>query len=108
MTLTVSERCVHVAGRSVAQATVIDDGEELRLRITIAGGPVPRAARRDVVRLAFAVPGVGAGREVHACVPLGDAELLDQLSRRLVHVRTRAAGSTCLVDGTTPRTEQTP
>jgi hypothetical protein len=65
----------------------------------IDSGHVPAGTRPDLVDRVFALDEVQEQDELQATVPLGDYELLDALRQRCSSMQTRAAGSTCLVDG---------
>lgn len=107
MPATVTRQHILVNGEPVAGAVVIDAGTEVTIRIHVVGGHVPPEARRKIVEKAFRSPAFGHARPVRATVPLGDPELIVELSRRLHPMHARAAGSTCLIEGIAT-TEETP
>lgn len=84
-----------------AQVDIVEEGDVVELRFTMSRTHLPVTLRRDLVEAAFARPALRGARRVAITVPLGDAELLDRLESRLADVHRRAAGSTCLIDGTT-------
>lgn len=75
--------------RQVGLATWVD--------FHVPSGHVPPSARAHVVAAVFELPQMHGGH-LTMSLPLGDAELLDQLRRRCHRFASRAAGSTCLVD----------
>jgi hypothetical protein len=68
------------------------------IQFHIRGGHVTPAARAGLVEAVLDLPQVRRHRALRASVPIGDAELIEQLRRRCSRVHTRAAGSTCLID----------
>jgi hypothetical protein len=88
-------------GRPVATADVVDDGAVVHMRFGIDHGHLPMQVRPRLVDAAFDLPVLKKTRAVQATLPLGDIELLAGLRRHCVHVDTRAAGASCLVDAMT-------
>jgi hypothetical protein len=81
-----------------ACADVIRREAEVEIHFHTRGGHVPQGVRRLLVEAVFDLPELRERRRLLASVPIGDAELLDQLRRRCESMDTRAAGATCLVD----------
>jgi hypothetical protein len=79
------------------RAEIRQDGRATWVDFHVPSGHVPPSARAGVVAAVFDLPQVHLGH-VKMSLPLGDAELLDQLRRRCRRFASRAAGSTCLVD----------
>jgi hypothetical protein len=81
-----------------ASATVASDGRVATISFAVPCGTVSSGVRTALVRSVFQLPAVRGCRAIRVSTPLGDFELLDQLRRYLPRARTRAAGSTCLID----------
>ena len=81
-----------------ASAKVATEGRVATIAFTVPCGSVAGGVRRSLVRRVFALPELRTCRAVRVSVPLGDAELLDQLRHVLPRAQTRAAGATCLID----------
>lgn len=93
-------RWVHVdENDDAALAEVVADELCVRVSFHVRGGHLPPGVRPALVEQVFALPDVGDQDTLQAAVPLGDTELLQALRGRCSSMRTRAAGSTCLVDG---------
>lgn len=103
---TILERQVRRSGTAVAHATVVDDGDQWWISISVAGGPIPSSVRREIVEQALDVPDRDGPKRAHVTIPLGDPELMAALGRHLSGMRTRASGCTCLVDGTVNGTDR--
>jgi hypothetical protein len=87
-------------GHKVATAEVRESGAAVRVSFSVSHGHLPMRVRRELVDAVFQLPLMQHSRTVLASVPLGDVDLLNGLRAHCVAVSTRAAGSTCLVDGT--------
>ena len=87
-------------GHTVATAEVRKSEAAVRVSFSVSHGHLPVRVRRELVDAVFELPLVQHSRTVLASVPLGDVDLLNGLRAHCVAVSTRAAGSTCLVDGT--------
>jgi hypothetical protein len=92
---------IETGGSSLGTAAVTDDGCFLQLSFEVAHGHLPMTARHDLVEAVFALPELAVPCSVQAAIPIGDYQLLAELSARLADVHTRAAGVTCLIDATT-------
>jgi hypothetical protein len=86
-----------VDDRAIAAEVRIED-DLVRVQFHSHGGHIRPAVRADVVDAVLDLPEVRRRRMLHATVPLGDVELLGQLTLRCVSMTARAAGSTCLVE----------
>jgi hypothetical protein len=82
---------------------VRDRDHRLMLEFWTASPALPVELRRELVRQAFTHPAVRPGREVLACTPTGDSEVLTAVRDRVSGARSRVAGATCLVEGTVAR-----
>ena len=87
-------------GHTLATADVLDDESAVRVSFNVSHGHLPMTVRRELVDAVFELPLMRDSRTVLASVPLGDVDLLKGLEAHCAVVSTRAAGSTCLVDGT--------
>ena len=61
-------------------------------------GHLPPGSRANLVDAVLDLPDVETSAHLQATVPLGDVESLERLRQRTDDMRTRAAGSTILVD----------
>lgn len=101
---TVSENKRHITvdveGRRVGVADVerLERPGVVRASLHVESGLLPRGSRRLLVDAVLASPEVQSGRRLEAAIPLGDGEMLQRLRERCGDVRTRAAGSSVLVD----------
>jgi hypothetical protein len=87
-------------GRCVASVEFDDDREEgVTVTFEIAAGHLPPHVRRELVEAVFALPELRDSHHLRVTMPLGDVELLASLRTHCHELNTRAAGSTCLVDG---------
>lgn len=80
-----------------AQVSERDGTVVIEFWVDVARGPVQ--LRRLLVAETFGHPAVRARRPVLVSVPLGDSALLGEVGARLAMARTRACGSTCLIEG---------
>lgn len=78
-------------------ADLDDEGEAIRVIFHVPAGHVAGADRTHLADAVLDETEALGRRELHASVPLGEAEILDRMRRRGA-TRTRAAGATCLVD----------
>jgi hypothetical protein len=87
--------------QAVASVELFDDDGDAGVAVTfeIAAGHLPPHVRRELVEAVFALPELRDSHRLRVTMPLGDAELLESLRARCHDLNTRAAGSTCLVDG---------
>jgi len=90
---------VVVDGGGTAIADITSTELATRLIITVRGGRQPANLRQDLMDAVFELPEFLAPAVVAASIPLGDVDLLDEFNHRCNRVATRAAGSTCLIDG---------
>jgi hypothetical protein len=81
-----------------AAADVTESGPAVQVRFHVAAGHHGQALRADLVARVFELPALHRHAALHATVPIGDTELIEQIGRRCDMVRVRAAGSTCLID----------
>jgi hypothetical protein len=88
------------AGRShVAYADIRPTSSHIELSIDVAtGNPSPRLRSR-LMDAVFDLDVMHTPRTLLANLPLGDVDLLDRVAQHCANVHTRAAGSSCLVDG---------
>lgn len=91
---------VLMAGRPVAEAHLWRRGEDLAIEFWVDGQDLPDEVSARLVAAAFADPAVRDHQPVLICVPRRDGGLLGHVHRHLDDARTRAAGMTCLVEGT--------
>jgi hypothetical protein len=85
---------------TVAEAHVWERDQEITIELWVDGADLPGALSVQLVAQAFAHPAVRAHRPVLLCIPRREGALLQQVLRRVDEARTRAAGMTCLVEGT--------
>jgi hypothetical protein len=97
---------VHADGRVAAWAdselVPTQDGNDVRIRLQVAGGHQPPWARRLLLHDAL-----DRAASAHAChvmltAPLGDPEILALIRERCTGVTTRSAGATCLIEADLP------
>lgn len=81
-----------------AAADVTETGPAVQVRFHVAAGHHGKALRADLVARVFDLPALHRHAALHATVPIGDTELLQQIGQRCDMMRVRAAGSTCLID----------
>ena len=102
---------VHADGRVAAWAdselVPTQDGNDVRIRLQVAGGHQPAWARRLLLHDVL-----DRAASAHAChvtltAPLGDPEILALIRERCTGVTTRSAGATCLIEADL-ETEQMP
>jgi len=83
----------------MAQARIQEHDGCLTVDIWLDRGFLPHHLKADLARGVLAHPTARPGRTVLAAFPCGESELLDGLRSGLSGVRTRVAGSTCLLEG---------
>lgn len=86
-----------LAGADVAPVAKQDS---LHASLYVEAGQLPPGTRTQLVDAVLDLPAVTPGTHLHATVPAGDAEMLDQVRKRCTDVETRQAGATFLVEGT--------
>ena len=91
---------VRMAGRTVAEAHLWCRGEELTMEFWIDGQDLPGQVGAQLVAAAFAEPAVHDRQPVLICLPRRDGGLLEHVRSHVDGARTRAAGMSCLVEGT--------
>lgn len=91
---------VLMAGRTVAEAHLWCRGEELTMEFWVDGQDLPGQVGARLVAAAFAEPAVHDHQPVLICLPRRDGGLLEHVRRHIDGARTRAAGMSCLVEGT--------
>ena len=87
----------HTDGR--VRADVRRDGPEVIVRFTTPGGHASSAAQAELVDSLFALPQVNESSHIRATLPLGESEIILRLAQRCSSLQTRAAGTTCILDG---------
>ena len=85
------------AGAALADVVVLDDLVDVHF--STPGGHQPADVRSSLVDAVFELPELQTRHQLHATVPLGDAELLFQVRRHCPGAHVRAAGASCLLDG---------
>lgn len=99
MSVTVSQEQIRVHGTPVATATVVEDGNDVTLRIEINDAHAPWRTRRELMDKAFMLPALQQPRRIRVAIPLGEPDLIHDLATHLDEIRARAAGVTCLIEG---------
>jgi len=79
-------------------AQVAEDGGRVLVQIQVRCGHLAPDTRADLVAAVLELPVVRARRRLRVWLPLGDAELLQQLRQRCSSFEARAAGATSVVD----------
>jgi hypothetical protein len=90
---------------TVAEARVSEPDERVVVELWASPSDLPPELVTDLVARAFALPAMRPHRAVLVCVPRRDAALLEQAHQHVRAAWTRAAGTTCLIEGrigTTP------
>jgi hypothetical protein len=88
-------------GRTVAAAEVIisgGSGGTARASLRAESGHIPPGRRASLVDAVLDLPAVRASAHLAAIFPLGDFESLHRLEQRCRDARTRAAGSTAILE----------
>ena len=102
---------VHADGRVAAWAdselVPTQDGNDVRIRLQVAGGHQPTWARRLLLHDVLDRAASAHASHVTLTAPLGDAEILGLIRERCTGVTTRPAGATCLIEADL-QTEQMP
>lgn len=93
--LIVDVRADDVSGRIIVRP----HDPTVQLHFAVRHLPVAPERRQHLVDVVFAQPELDGAERVEASVPLGDADLIWRVERHLEQPETRAAGSTCLLDG---------
>lgn len=90
-------------GQVVAAAEVTMPAEgTARTSLYAAAGHIAPGWRRDLVDAVMDLPEVRSSTRLEATIPLGDGEFLGRLRERTEDARTRAVGSTVLIDANIP------
>ncbi|MGY1642288.1 hypothetical protein ACI782_14355 [Geodermatophilus sp. SYSU D00703] len=84
---------------AVAEAHVREPDGEVVVEFWVDGPDLPDPLSAQLAAQTFAHPAVRAHRRILVCVPRSDAVLLREARQRIEGARTRAAGTTCLVEG---------
>lgn len=87
---------------AAGSATVVTGASSVYLHVDLVGGHRPIGTDRALLDAAFNALRPGPERAVHASIPIGEPDLLGGLHAHLRQVRTRPAGSSCLVDAVLP------
>lgn len=95
---------VRMAGRTVAEAHLWSRDEQLTMEFWVDGQDLPGQVGAQLVAAAFAEPAVRDHQPVLICLPRRDGGLLEHVRRHVEGARTRAAGMSCLVEGTVCKT----
>ncbi|MGY1591835.1 hypothetical protein ACI79D_07655 [Geodermatophilus sp. SYSU D00708] len=90
---------VVMSDASVAEAHVWEPDEEVVVEFWVDGPDLPDPLSTQLVEQAFAHPAVRADRPILVCAPRQDGALVHEARRRIAGARTRAAGTTCLMEG---------
>jgi hypothetical protein len=69
-----------------------------RAALHVASGHLPPGTRARLVDTVLAQPELTGALRLVASAPMGDSEVLDRVRERCLHVRTRAAGATTIVE----------
>lgn len=72
----------------------------VRVHVNLHHRPVEGVRSRHLVDALFALPELADASFVQVSIPLGENEILWEVGRHVDATATRAAGSTCLIDGT--------
>jgi hypothetical protein len=86
-------------GAVAGDAVIAPHGEAVDIRFCVASGHWPPAMREELLDAVFGINDVQDSSRLCAAIPLGDVQLLEGLAARCASLRTRAAGSTCLLEG---------
>jgi hypothetical protein len=88
-------------GEVLAQASVSvsTDSHEAHAQVHVASGHLPVGTRRKVADAVHDAVCEDDGQHLTASVPMGDAELVQDLTDRLSDVSLRAAGASSIVEG---------
>lgn len=92
-----------MAGTTVGEAHIWTGDDRLTVEFWVDGGDFPGALGAHLVEQVFAHPALGRPQPILVCLPRRDAGLLEHVLRRVTEAHTRAAGMTCLVEGTVGR-----
>jgi hypothetical protein len=84
---------------AVAEAHVREPDGEVVVEFWVDGPDLPDPLSAQLVAQTFAHPAVRAHRPILVCVPRSDGVLLHEARQRIEGAHTRAAGTTCLVEG---------
>ncbi|MGY1692471.1 hypothetical protein [Geodermatophilus sp. SYSU D01105] len=84
---------------AVAEAHVWEPDGEVVVEFWADGPDLPDPLSAQLVEQAFAHPAVRAHRPILVCAPRQDGTLVQEARRRIEGARTRAAGTTCLMEG---------
>jgi len=98
---------VEDGGRVLARADVQCDAQlgTVQASLHVEAGHLPPGTRARLVDAVLDLPDLPTGAHLHAALPTGDAEILDRVRERCTLVELRAAGASCLLDGTLPVAE---
>lgn len=91
---------VLLGGRTVAEAHLWVRDEELTIEFWVDGQDLPGQVSAQLVAATFAEPAVHDHQSVLICLPRRDGGLLEHVRSHVDGARTRAAGMSCLVEGT--------
>jgi hypothetical protein len=84
---------------TVAEAHVSEPDERVVVELWSGSPDLPPELTADLVARAFALPAIRPRRPVLVCLPRRDAALLEAAHRYVRAAWTRAAGTTCLIEG---------
>lgn len=91
---------VEMAAATVAEAHVWERQDDITIEFWVDGADLPDTLSAELVGQAFAHPSVHAHRPILVCLPRRDGALLQHVLGHLDDPCTRAAGMTCLIEGT--------
>jgi hypothetical protein len=86
-------------GAVAGDAVIASHGDAVDIRICVASGHWSTTMRVELLNAVFGEHDVQSSSQLCAAIPLGDVQLLEGLAARCASLRTRAAGSTCLLEG---------
>jgi hypothetical protein len=90
-------------GRQVGMAAIdVVDDSTVRASLHVEPGHLEPGTRARLVDAVLDAPEVSSRRHVEVAVPLGDGEMLDRVRERSDNERSRAAGTSCLIDADLP------
>ncbi|MCA4727288.1 hypothetical protein [Mycolicibacterium fortuitum] len=84
----------------VAEADIRLTNSGVELAVDVAAGHHPPEVRRRLIDAVFNINAIKAPLILSASLPLGDVEVFDAVTARCTNIRARAAGDSCLLDGT--------
>src|SRR3954452_18800860 len=90
-------------GRQVGVGAIdVVDDSTVRASLHVEAAPPAPAPQTRLVDPLRDAPEVSSRRHVELAAPLGDSEMLDRVRERSDNDRSRAAGTSCLIDADLP------